>query len=179
VYQEQNLIDSQKCQVMFNKTVLQEIAGIMIRKQYSIAVGESVTAGLLQAALASAENATVFFQGGITAYNVKQKYSHLHVDVLHAVSCNCVSGTVAAEMALGAGRSFSSNWGIGITGYASPLPGHDMDPLYAFYAISFRDEVVKTGEMTVEAGEPFKVQLHYVNSILQDLLDALKLKETA
>lgn len=162
---------------MFNKTVLQEIAAILLRKQYTIAAAESVTAGLLQAALASAENATVFFQGGITAYNAKQKYRHLHVDVLHAVSCNGVSASIASEMALGISRAFSSDWGIGITGYASPLPEHDMDPLYAFYAISFKDEIVKAGEMMAESEEPFQVQLKYVHSILFNLLDTLKEKE--
>ena len=162
---------------MFNKTVLQEIADILFRKHDTVAVAESVTAGLLQSAFASANNATVFFQGGITAYNAKQKYTHLHVDVLHAVSCNCVSESIAAEMAMGASRSFLSDWGIGITGYASPLPGHDMDPLYAFYAINFKDEIVKVGEIMAEPAEPFQVQLKYVNSILLGFLDALKLRE--
>lgn len=162
---------------MFNKTILQEIADILFRKQYTIAAAESVTAGLLQAAMASAENATVFFQGGITAYNAKQKYRHLHVDVLQAVSCNGVSASIASEMALGVSRSFSSDWGIGVTGYASPLPEHDMNPLYAFYAISFKDEIVKAGEIMAEPGEPFQVQLRYVHLILLNLRDTLKEKE--
>ncbi|MEJ8842580.1 nicotinamide-nucleotide amidohydrolase family protein [Lacibacter sp. H375] len=159
---------------MFNKTILQEIANILFREQYTIAVAESVTAGLLQAALASAENATIFFQGGITAYNARQKYQHLHVDVLHAVSCNCVSAFVASEMAVAVSKSFTSDLGIGITGYASPLPGHSMNPLYAFYAISFKYEIVKAGEILAEPDEPSQVQLKYVNSILLALRDTLK-----
>src|SRR5205809_1610359 len=110
---------------MFDKITLQEAADILFRKHYTLAVAESVTAGLLQAAFAAAENATAFFQGGITAYNTKQKYMHLHVDILHAVSCNCVSDAIASQMASGVSKSFLSNWGIGVTGYASPLPGHD------------------------------------------------------
>jgi len=162
---------------MFNKIILQEVADILYRKNYTVAIAESVTAGLLQVAFASANNATVFFQGGITAYNARQKYTHLHVDLANAISCNCVSETIAADMALGAGRSFSSDWGIAITGYASPLPGHDMDPLYAFYAFSFRDEIVKAGEIMAEPEDPLQVQLEYVNSLLLHFLEALKAQE--
>jgi PncC family amidohydrolase len=137
-------------------------------------VGESVTAGLLQTALASAENATAFFQGGITTYNAKQKYTHLHVNLQHAVSCNCVSEKVALEMALGVSRSFLSDWGIGITGYAAPLPGHDMDPLYAFYALCFRGEILKRGELTCSIKEPLQVQLAYMHDVMKELLQAIQ-----
>ena len=80
---------------MFDKQTLQAVADHLSRHHQTIAVAESVTAGFLQAALASAENASTFFQGGITAYNIHQKYAHLHVDLPHAIVCNCVSGQVA------------------------------------------------------------------------------------
>ncbi|HEX2684314.1 MAG TPA: CinA family protein [Ferruginibacter sp.] len=165
-------------QVMFKKELIQEIADRLSKKQYSIAVAESVTAGLIQAALASAENASVFFQGGITAYNAKQKYTHLQVDLLHAASCNCVSPTVAEQMAQAVSRSFSSDWGIAITGYASPLPGHDMNPLYAYYAISFKGEILRSEEITAVPAEAIEVQLKYVHQLLQGFLNTLKTKET-
>ncbi|MDB5279599.1 MAG: CinA family protein [Ferruginibacter sp.] len=158
---------------MFDKVILQETADSLFRKHQTLAVAESVTAGLLQAAFAAAENATAFFQGGITAYNAKQKYTHLHIDILHAISCNCVSESTASEMALGVSNSFLSDWGIGITGYASPLPGHDMNPLYAHFAISFKNDVVKSGKITTNIKEPLQVQLVYVNRILKELLDVL------
>lgn len=137
-------------------------------------MAESVTAGLIQAALASPENASVFFQGGLTAYNAKQKYTHLQVDLKNAISCNSVSETIAIEMALGISKSFLSDWGIGITGYASSLPGHDMNPLYAYYAISFKNDIVKAGEITTIEKDPFQVQLIYVNSTLEYFLELLK-----
>ena len=36
---------------MYDKSILQETADILFRKHYTLAVAESVTAGLLQAAL--------------------------------------------------------------------------------------------------------------------------------
>jgi len=164
---------------MFNKSVLQDIADILYREHYTIAVAESVTAGLLQAAFASAQNASVFFQGGITAYNARQKYTHLQVDLVNAISSNCVSEAIAADMAIGVGRSFSSDWAIAVTGYASSLPGHDLNPLYAFYAISFKDEIVKAGEIMTVPAESLNVQLVYVDAILLEFLAVLKLREAS
>jgi nicotinamide-nucleotide amidase len=166
-------VENLKEQEMFDKVILQAAADVLLRKRYTLAVGESVTAGLLQAAFASAENATAFFQGGLTAYNAQQKYKHLHVDLVHAVSCNSVSDTIASEMALGVSKTFLSDWGIGITGYASPLAGHDMNPLYAYYAISFKNDIIKSGKLLSEIKEPLTVQLKYVNSILKEFSDLL------
>lgn len=77
-------------------------------------------------------------------------------------------------MALGVSKSFLSDWGIGITGYASPVAGHKMNPLYAYYAISFKNDIVKSGEITAEVKDPFQVQLIYVNCILKYFLDLLE-----
>ncbi len=116
---------------MFDETVLHQIKDQLIRKNQTIAVAESVTAGLLQLALASAEEAVRFFQGGITAYNLGQKYKHLNVEPVHAELCNCVDRVVAVEMARNVTDLFRSDWGIAITGYATPVPesGHQ---LFAF-----------------------------------------------
>jgi PncC family amidohydrolase len=158
---------------MFDHYTLQQLADRLLAKQYSVAVAESVTAGLLQAALASADNATGFFQGGITTYNARQKFTHLQVDLKHALSNNCVSDLVAAQMALGVIKSFHTDWGIGITGYASPLPGHDMETLFAHFSIVFRGEVIENKKIFTHEKEPFKVQIEYVDTVLKSFKEQL------
>ena len=49
---------------MYDEQVIQSIMKILLQRRQTIAVAESVTAGHLQVALASAENASQFFQGG-------------------------------------------------------------------------------------------------------------------
>lgn len=159
---------------MFNKEAIQQLAMLLIKNRHSIAVAESVTAGLLQNALASAERATEFFEGGITAYNMSQKYTHLHVDPEHCISCNCVSEEVAGEMAVGITKSFHSDWGIGVTGYASPLPGHHMKELHACFAIAKYDTIVLTKTITCEIKEPIEVQLFYVDEIIKEIKNVAK-----
>ena len=158
---------------MFNEEAIQQLADLLMKNRQTIAVAESVTAGLLQNALASAENASEFFEGGITAYNITQKYAHFHVNLEHAVSCNCVSEQVAAEMALGINKTFRSDWGIGITGYASPIPGHHMEELYACFAIANHNKVVFTKTIVCEIKEPLQVQLNYVAKVINEMITIL------
>ncbi|MDB5207130.1 MAG: CinA family protein [Flavisolibacter sp.] len=72
---------------------------LIIEGEETIAVAESVTSGLLQAALSQAIDVSKFYQGGITAYNLGQKYEHLNVESIHAQKCDCISEQVAGDMA--------------------------------------------------------------------------------
>ena len=145
----------------------------MITADQTLAVAESVTSGHLQAALSLATEASRFFQGGITAYNLGQKARHLHVNPIHATSCNSVSQAVADEMAVNAGSLFSSDWSIGVTGYASPLPEMGIHQLFAFYAVCFRREIICHGEVKSTGDDPLSVQLFYTSHILDQFLHCL------
>ena len=106
----------------YDDKIIEDIKNLLIRRGQTIAVAESLTSGHLQVALASAQNASKFFQGGITAYNLGQKARHLKIEPIHAENCNCVSEKVASQMALNVVDLFSTDWSIGITGYAAPVP---------------------------------------------------------
>jgi PncC family amidohydrolase len=146
--------------------------GLIVRKQ-KVSLAESVTAGLLQAALASADTALKFFEGGITAYNIDQKVTHLHIDRQKAEACNCVSEQTAAEMAIGACALFGTDWGIAITGYATAVPESDFK-LFAFYAISRAKKIVEANRLDLENKKPLEAQLIYVNTILDQFAALLK-----
>jgi nicotinamide-nucleotide amidase len=159
---------------MFDKETIKNVAQNLVQRKQTIAVAESVTAGYLQAALASADNASLFFQGGITAYNIKQKYTHLHIRLEHAIACNCVSEQLAGEMAVAACKLFSTDWGIGITGYASPIPEQHMEKLFACFAIAFKRNIIvcKTFETSIKT--PLEVQLEYVDAVMTQLLEVIE-----
>jgi nicotinamide-nucleotide amidase len=143
---------------------------VLLSKKQTVAVAESVTAGHLQVAFSMAENAQEFFQGGITAYNLEQKTRHLHVDPIHALSCNSVSEQVAAEMAKHVRLLFMSDWGIAITGYASPVPEKNIYRLFACYCFYFRDKEMIRQTVTVENNSPSDVRRFYTEHILHHLL---------
>ncbi|MET0466202.1 MAG: CinA family protein [Chitinophagaceae bacterium] len=151
----------------------EKIRNGLLSKGKTIAVAESVTAGLLQYALSTIPDASKFLQGGITAFNVAQKYKHLRVEPLHALSVNCVSGKVAEEMALHCCELFSSDWGVGITGYASPAP-ESGNKSFAYFAIAFGGRIVEKGKLSPKKKDPPAIQQEYVSAILSRLEKVIK-----
>jgi nicotinamide-nucleotide amidase len=157
----------------FDVAVIADVGQFLRRRQETISVAESVTAGLIQAAIASAELASDFFQGGITTYNLGQKSRHLSIDPIQGERCNCVSEDTAVQMALNVAKMFSSDWGVAITGYAAPVP-ESKERLFAFYAISFRGTLLVKKKLTAKHGVPQAVQVFYLDTVLADLARQLK-----
>lgn len=150
----------------FDLTVINAIKDTLIKKQQTLAVAESVTAGYLQTAFSLAENAMDFFQGGITAYNLGQKARHLQIDPVYALSCDCVSERTAMEMAKNVIPLFAADWGIAITGYASPVPEQNIHELFACYAICFRGDCLLNGLIHAAKQDPVAVRYFFTNELL-------------
>ena len=151
---------------MFDKKLIDDIGNKLKEKNQSIAVAESVTSGLLQAAFSNANQASFFFQGGITAYNIGQKCRHLLVEPLHAIECNCVSELISQQMSKQVCNLFLSDYGIGITGYAARMPEKDINDLFAYYSISLKDKIMESGKIITNADEGLAAQLFYIDHVL-------------
>jgi PncC family amidohydrolase len=160
--------------MIYNANDIKKIRDFMLAHNHNIAVAESVTSGHIQAALSTADEASLFFQGGITAYNINQKYSQLHIDPAHCISCNCVSRKVAEEMAVHVCKQFNADWGIGVTGYASPLSHEPGMQLYALYSIAFKGHKIKTEAIIAVPGTAFEVQVGYANTVLKNCVGVLE-----
>lgn len=160
--------------LLYDESCLDKIRDWLIANKSTISVAESVTSGHLQAALSSAENAMQFFQGGITAYNAGQKTRHLMVEPIYALEKDCVSREVAGQMAIGSNLLFISDYGIGITGYATPQPQAGVTALFAFVAIARDREVIRTEKLKSKEKNPVNVQVDYTNQALRILLEELK-----
>jgi PncC family amidohydrolase len=142
------------------------------KRNETIAVAESVTSGLLQIFLASATQAESFYQGGLTAYNMGQKFKHLAVEPIHARSVNCVSAKVAEQMATNICKLFSSDWGIAVTGYATAVPESD-NKLFAYYCIVYHDKAKNKGRIIPKDNDPSLIQQQYATTILKKLLELM------
>ena len=151
---------------MFNTGIIDSIKEKLISRKEKLSVAESVTAGFLQAAIASADHALQFFEGGITTYNINQKVRHLKIDKKKGEECNCVSEQTANEMALGVCEHFGTDWGIAITGYATPVPesGHR---IFAYFAICYKKQIKKTERIDLANEKPEQAQLKYVDIITE------------
>lgn len=162
---------------MYNIRSLDAIKDYLLSRGETLAVAESVTAGHLQAACSLVTDATKFFQGGITAYNLGQKARHLRIDPIRAEACNCVSQTTADEMAIHALALFSSDWAIGITGYAAPVPEMGINDLFAFYAIASHGKLAWHGKLEAPDSGLYDVQVYFTEHVIAEF--HLRLQEMA
>ena len=157
---------------MFDIVTLKRIGKKLLSKEQTIAVAESVTAGMFQLALSTLPDATKFFQGGITTYNLGQKYKHLHVEPIHAQAVNCVSPMVAAQMALSVLQLFQSDWGIAMTGYATPVP-ESGNKVFAYFAVARAGRIKLKGKMIPKEKTPLKIQEEYISVVCKRLVATL------
>jgi PncC family amidohydrolase len=160
-------------QIKFPFETIDNIRDKLITSRQTMAIAESVTSGLLQAAMSQASDARMFFQGGFTLYNVPQKCRQLGIEPIHALDQNGVSPRVAGEMASGVARSFCSQFGIGVVGYAAPVPEKHVERPFAYYAICEEGRLLDTARIEGHIAHPLDNQLHYVTEILHALLRLL------
>jgi len=115
------------------------LKGLMLAgPRHTLAVAESLTAGQIQARVASVSGASEYFLGGVTAYSLDQKVTLLGVDRARAKRVNCVSADVAEQMARGACALFGSDVGVATTGYAEPSPAEQVVVPFAWWAVAVR-----------------------------------------
>lgn len=112
-------------------TTLNDIATRVIktltRRDVTLATAESLTGGLIGAALTSVPGASKVYMGGVIAYDTEMKVSMLGVDRQDIEAKTVVSAEVARAMAGGIHRLTGADWCIAVTGVAGPEPqmGHE------------------------------------------------------
>jgi nicotinamide-nucleotide amidase len=86
----------------------------------SLAVAESLTGGLLSAALVAVPGASATYRGGVTAYATELKAELLGVDEGLLAVHGPVHPVVARQMADGVRRLLGATYGLATTGVAGP-----------------------------------------------------------
>lgn len=88
----------------------------------TVATAESLTGGLLCAALVDVPGASEVVLGGVVAYAPRLKAALLDVDPQHLAVHGTVHAGTAEQMARGTRRATGSSWGVATTGVAGPDP---------------------------------------------------------
>lgn len=163
--------------MIYNEEQINAVKDLLVNNEETIAVAESVTAGHLQAAFSAGVEASKYFQGGITAYNIGQKARHLHIDPILGSKVNCVAAKIAHTMAVEVSKMFASDYGIGITGYASIVPECEEEGLFAFFSLAYKNEIVLTKKLTSPQKHPYEVQVDYSKQVIQNVREYLAEKK--
>lgn len=151
------------------KDLLDFIGNYLQTSDETVATAESVTAGFLQFSFSQIKDASKIFKGGITAYTLEGKMKFLAIDEKEAENCDCVSQKISDTMALEAARLFGSDWGIAITGYATPVEESGLK-LFAYFSFAYKNQVVCSQKMDLNSRkDSISAQLCYSEFILECL----------
>jgi nicotinamide-nucleotide amidase len=99
-----------------------EVHQLLLRRGQTVAVAESLTGGLLGAALTSTPGSSATFRGAMVVYATDLKESLAGVPGPLLAAEGPVSAHVAAALAAGARDRLGATYGVGVTGVAGPEP---------------------------------------------------------
>jgi nicotinamide-nucleotide amidase len=103
-------------------TLAREAIAALRARGATVATAESLTGGLVCAALVSVPGASDVVRGGVVAYAPELKTTLLGVDADLIAERGTVDAEVAASMAVGARDRLSATYGLATTGVAGPDP---------------------------------------------------------
>ncbi|HXH34532.1 MAG TPA: CinA family protein [Plantibacter sp.] len=123
--------------------VAARVIDALVAARLTIGVAESLTGGLLAAALIGVPGASAAVRGGVVAYDTRVKHSLLDVDAGLLALRGAVHPEVALQMADGVRRALQvdgrpADVGVATTGVAGPDPQDGQDVGTVFVAVVTR-----------------------------------------
>lgn len=99
-----------------------DVVRLAADRKLTLATAESLTAGMVSAAIGAVPGASAVLRGGAVTYQNQIKVEVLGVDPTGLANTGAVDAGVARQMAEGARRVFSADLAVATTGAAGPEP---------------------------------------------------------
>lgn len=150
------------------------LLSLLVRRGETVAVAESLTAGLIGAALADPPGASSAFVGGVVSYATDLKRRLLGVPADLLAREGAVHPEVASAMASGVRRLTGATYGLAATGVAGPDPQDGKAPGVVHLAVSGADGRVWHRDLNL-AGTREEIRQFTVNEavdLLRGVLEA-------
>jgi nicotinamide-nucleotide amidase len=149
-----------------------EIIGLLAARGGTLAVAESLTGGMLAAALTSVPGASAVFRGGVVAYATDLKAALLGVPAGLLERHGAVHPSVAEAMAEGARRRLGAAVAAATTGVAGPDPS-DGQPVGTVY-IAVSSAAGTTHRHLALSGDRQRIRESTVEASLSLLIGVLR-----
>jgi nicotinamide-nucleotide amidase len=146
--------------------------GLLIARGETVATAESLTGGLVAAALTSVPGSSAAVRGGIVSYATDVKASLLGVPADLLERHGAVHGAVAEAMAQGARDRLGATVGVATTGVAGPDPAEGK-PVGMVFVAAAGPGGVACRELAL-TGDREAIRAATVESVLGLLLGALQ-----
>ena len=118
----------------------------------TVAMAESLTGGLLTAAVVEVPGASMVLKGGVVAYDTLIKHDVLGVDDELLRQCGPVDPRVAAQLARGVRGLLGADWGVSATGVAGPGPHDGIPAGRAYIAVAGPGKAETVRKLSLEGG---------------------------
>jgi nicotinamide-nucleotide amidase len=158
-------------------TTAGRVIGLLVASGHTVGTAESLTGGLVAAALTTVPGASAVFRGGIVAYAADLKASLLGVPVELLARVGTVHKDVAVAMASGAAHRLGSTVGVATTGVAGPDPADGQPVGTVHVAVSVQmggAPVARVSHLALAlAGDRETIRRDTVNHALKLLISAV------
>lgn len=104
------------------------VHALLLERQQTVATAESLTAGLVGAALTDLAGSSATYRGGVIVYATELKAELLGVSEDLLGERGAVDPDVATAMAVGVRERLGADWGLALTGVAGPDPQDGKPP---------------------------------------------------
>jgi nicotinamide-nucleotide amidase len=158
------------------RQLARQIVELLTARSQTVAVAESLTGGLVAAALTDVAGSSVIFRGGVVAYATDLKAKLLGVPAGLLASRGPVDPEIAAAMAAGVRARLGAVYGMSTTGVAGPGPADGRQQGTVFVAVDGPSGLAGLGLQL--AGDRQSVRAETVRSVLSLLVSALREDES-
>lgn len=111
-----------KVLAVIGRTTDLQLSSLLKENKQTIAVAESITAGMISTRLTNIPGSSEYFIGGIVCYHNRAKVMELGISPSIIAKYGPVSKEVAVAMAEGVKNRLKTDIGLAITGVAGPKP---------------------------------------------------------
>ncbi|WP_226913428.1 CinA family protein [Gephyromycinifex aptenodytis] len=124
----------------------------LLARQETLAVAESLTGGLVCAALTEISGSSAVVRGGVVAYATDVKAGVVGVDPALLSAGGPVQAEVAVQLARGVRDLLGADWGVATTGVAGPGPADGHPAGTVFIAVCGERSRVERLDLDAQAG---------------------------
>jgi nicotinamide-nucleotide amidase len=147
------------------------VISVCRERHLTVATCESLTGGLIAAALTSIPGASDVVRGGLVTYATDLKTSLAGVEADLIDQFSVVSSQVAGAMAAGARHNLGADWAVAVTGVAGPGPSDGVPAGTVWVGIANATEAFT--ERLDLAGDRSHIRRDTVVAALEKLTDHL------
>jgi nicotinamide-nucleotide amidase len=153
-------------------TLARQAIGLLIERDETVATAESLTGGLVAAALTSVPGSSAAVRGGVVAYAAELKVVLLGVPAELLERHGAVHREVAEAMAEGTRARLGASTGVATTGVAGPDPAEGKPVGMVFVAVAGPGGLAS--RQLALAGDRSTIRAATVESVLDLLVSTLQ-----